>query len=83
MKKKECNSDTFDSEMRNLMEVFIVGIENKDDTLKAMRLAYNSEISRVNLIMRSVPIAMIPLWHDYKEEVKQKYNSFTYTVKSF
>lgn len=83
MKKKECNNGTFDSEMRNLMEVFIVGIENKDDTLEAMRLAYNSEISRVNLIMRNIPIVMIPIWHDYKEEVKQKYNSFTYTVKSF
>lgn len=61
MKKKECNNGTFDSEMRNLMEVFIVGIENKDDTLEAMRLAYNSEISRVNLIMRSIPIVMIPI----------------------
>lgn len=83
MKKKACNNGTFDSEMRYLMEVFIVGIENKDDILEAMRSAYNSEISRVNLIMRSIPIVMIPIWHDYKEEVKQKYNSFTYTVKSF
>lgn len=83
MKKKECNNGTFDSEMHNLLQLFIYGIDSKEETLESMRMAYNNEISRVTLITRNIPLAFLPIWHDYKQEVKEKYESFRYTVETF
>lgn len=80
---KKCNNGSFDSEMQNLLQLFVIGIETKEDTLECMRLAYNAEISRINLIMRNIPLRMLPIWHDYKEQVNTKYNSFRYTVETF
>ena len=80
---KDCNNGTFDSEMKNLLQLFAIGIEDRDSTMECMRLAYNEEISRINLIMRTIPLVQVPIWHDYKDQVNTKYNSFRYTVENF
>lgn len=83
LKIKKCNNGIFDSEMQNLLQCFVVGLANKEDTIESMRVAYNEEISRINLIMRHIPLVQVPTWHDYKDQVNTKYNSFRYTVENF
>ena len=80
---KGIRNNAFDIEMQNLLTCFVIGIDTKSMTLDAMRIAYNAEISRINLKIRKVPLVELCKWHSYKEDVNRKYNAFRDTVESF